>query len=169
MNELAAYLAGIIDGEGTITIQKRRAGRPGCIPHVSIANTCHPLLVKCMEIGGVVGHICRKKRSKPQHKESYVLHWRCNAALAIVSMVIPYLLVKKPQADLLLTWKQVVIPNGKYTPKQLSRRDALVAAIHRLNQRGSGAVGIETESRSLSLGYPGTLAVGLIPCTTQGR
>lgn len=47
------------------------------------------------------GTICTKKAVKKNHRESYDLRWSYNIALLICKHCIPYLKIKKEQAEIL--------------------------------------------------------------------
>jgi hypothetical protein len=109
-----AWLAGIIDGEGTITI--RRNGRNGghnrkgdwkimlLRPEISIANT-NPLLINaCSEIlkENEIGHNIQEIEGKENRKTYWIIHTagfqRCKKML---DLIIEYLVGKLPQAELM--------------------------------------------------------------------
>ncbi|MBU0503922.1 MAG: hypothetical protein V1842_01475 [Candidatus Omnitrophota bacterium] len=128
-----ANLAGIVDGEGTVTLMKHHKNETP-IPYVSIANNNLKLLqwikYRC---GGLV---CSKKKYKPQHNDSFAWSVRQDRALCFLGEIVKYLIVKKPQATLILEkYKSVTHRAGKYTPKMLSDKMKLVAKIRELNQR----------------------------------
>ena len=127
-----AYLAGIIDGEGTISFLKRGESY---IPQVSIANTSKKLMEWCKTVVGENGTVCRKAPRLPHHSLSYHIRWRFDAALRIAQLCLPYLIIKIDQAKALLKWKSVVRRNGRYGPEELVRRTRLVGKIRALNSR----------------------------------
>lgn len=128
-----AYLAGIIDGEGTVTLSRAHANEMGS-PKVSVANNSLQLLnwIKTKTGTGVI--IRRSKRS-PVHGDQYVLDISDNAALALLGELREYLLVKKAHAELLLARYKAVTPrNGKYTKELLAGKMALLSEIRALNK-----------------------------------
>ncbi len=128
-----AYLAGIIDGEGTVTLQKHHRNETPQ-PCVSVANNSFELLqwIK-LRIGGV---IVSKKKRKPHHNDSYAWSIRQDKAIRFLNEIKQYLIIKKPQADLIVRrYKSVTHRAGKYTPAMLKKKMRLVAEIRRLNQR----------------------------------
>jgi hypothetical protein len=133
MNELDwAYLAGFIDGEGTITIASD--GRK-FHPCVSVANTDYAVLEWCITFVGN-GGVSSKKKYKDYHKQSYYISWRYDAALNIMSKCLPYLKVKRKQAELILSkWKMYTPRNGKYTEDILIKKSELIKQIRLLNKR----------------------------------
>jgi len=68
-NEEAAYLAGLIDGEGTVTLTQRDKQRQRTIV-ISIANTERQLLDYAKTVIGV-GNISSKRVMNPNHTPSF--------------------------------------------------------------------------------------------------
>jgi hypothetical protein len=132
MDALYAYLAGIIDGEGTVTIQKQGNAR---MPAVSIANSCLPLLEKCAAIPASPHVLYRKKKYQSHHSDPWTLIWRYDAAVTVAALVLPWLTAKRRHAEILQQWKTVVKRNGMYTPAELALRDGLVDRIRALTAR----------------------------------
>jgi len=128
-----AYLAGIVDGEGTVTLMKHHKNETH-IPFVGIANNNLELLKWTKSLIG--GNICSKKKRLPHHKDSYVLNIRQDRALRFLGEIKQYLIIKRKQAELITAkYKSVTHRAGKYTPEMLIRKEKLVAEIRRLNQR----------------------------------
>ena len=73
-----SYLAGIIDGEGTVSFMKRGENY---FPTVTIANTSRKLLDWCGQKVGLGFSICVKKPRSQNHSVSYHIRWRFDAAL----------------------------------------------------------------------------------------
>lgn len=89
-----AYLAGIIDGEGTISVYSIGA-------QLTIANTHLPLLVTIQEklgCGSIQTLGMRGGRTSQAYK------WGCYATglRRILPKILPYLIIKKPHAELML-------------------------------------------------------------------
>lgn len=98
----AAYIAGIVDGEGTIYIHDRRATRPESIrPSVSvvIANTYVPLLKWVSEITGV-GNMgkANPKSLLPGFKPCYNWRTTSSAAVSLLIQIEPFMLEKRQRA-----------------------------------------------------------------------
>ena len=130
---IKAYLAGIIDGEGTITLTRLHKNETPC-PVVSVSNTSLPLL-KWIQLR-VGGNISSKKIAKIHHTQSYVWSIRQNRALYLLDEIKEYLIVKRKHADLITKeYKKVTHRAGKYTPELLKKKNSLVKKIRTLNQR----------------------------------
>ncbi len=121
-NTNAAYIAGLIDGEGTITLSRKHKNenRQLC---VSISSTEIDLLDFVLTASGV-GKITNKKTSKPLHSHSYAYAVYNRHALALLGIVLPYLKsYKKERANLILKDYLSVTPrNGKYNAEILARK-----------------------------------------------
>lgn len=135
----AQYLAGFIDGEGSIGIYRRQGNE---YLRVVIANTNRDILSEVsIQYGGSV-HRMHQRDKHPFWKPCYVLVWTDKAALKIVETVYPYLHIKRLQAQLARNFA-----SSCKTPfigqRILTEEQKQVRAIYRrfmlaLNQRGQG-------------------------------
>ena len=129
-----AYLAGIIDGEGTITLTRKHKNQTPS-PQISVSNTNLELLEYVQRVTGC-GHIRAKSRSKPHHRQSW--HWQTHTVshnLRILEEIRPFLLVKKQQADLILKhYKEVTPRNGRYSSELIKKKNWLVETVQYLNR-----------------------------------
>lgn len=100
--EDAAYLAGIIDGEGSIILGKSRLA---INLHVSVTNTSRALL-EWVEKTTAVGAICDQRAETAVSRRTYF--WRCNAdaALSLLRQLLPRLVVKRAQAELAISFQE---------------------------------------------------------------
>jgi hypothetical protein len=121
-SEVAAYIAGLIDGEGTITLTRQRANENRRLV-VSIANTELPLLSFVVNQFGA-GKITRKRTISARHTPSYCYAVSSRQALLLLSQICPFLRsYKRLRAVLALQRYQKVTPrNGKYSAALLARR-----------------------------------------------
>jgi len=130
-----AYLAGLIDGEGSITLTTQNKGQfPQ--PQLSISNNNLKVLqwvkrkLKC-------GSIVKKYPRKPTHSLSY--GWQINRAgrvMEVLGNIKDFLIIKKPQAMLILNkYKKVTPRNGRYSKGMLKKKMKLVKEIRKLNQQ----------------------------------
>lgn len=120
--QIIAYAAGIIDGEGTITLTSLQSGKYRS-PVVSVSSTTIEIL-NFMKIH-FGGHISNCKTYKEHHKKSY--SWKlCNdKAIEFLQSVYPFLLEpsKSYRANLILTqYKDVTKRNGKYTEQDIQQK-----------------------------------------------
>lgn len=113
------YTAGLIDGEGTITLTVITKGK-GRAPVVSVSSTTIELLEYMKQNYG--GHIIKVKKRDNNHKDAW--HWQVvhDKAISLVSEIEPYLKEpkKKARAKLIKEKYKLVTPrNGKYTDQLL--------------------------------------------------
>jgi hypothetical protein len=110
----AAYIAGIIDGEGTITLtaMHREENRRLVI---AISNTERALLEFIKGAIGA-GRITNKRTYSQRHAPSYTYQIGARQALALLGQIAPYLRTyKSARADLLLRdYIRLTPRNGKY-------------------------------------------------------
>jgi len=144
MNPLdLAYLAGIFDGEGTISVSYATSpnGRaPSLSCRLSIGNTCLELLEWVQSVAG--GKIYTPHVLMPNAKQywNWVLLGRPASALA--AELLPHLRVKHRQAALAASVESLLMPRcgdnrrRVVTPELRARRDALVQEFRSLNARG---------------------------------
>ena len=134
MNQVEkAYLAGIVDGEGTVTLSRHHKNETPA-PCVSVANNDLRLLKWIKNrVGGV---IVTKKKYKIHHNDSYAWSIRQDRAIRFLKEIKQYLIIKKQQAELITkSYKMVTHRAGKYSQAMLTRKNKLVAKIRALNQR----------------------------------
>lgn len=122
MNEVEkSYIAGIIDGEGSILLEKFHKNQLPS-PAVSIASTSLELLQWIKDTFGK-GTIKRKKNyNKDLHKDCYTYLLRYNDALIFIEEIYPYLIIntKRKRAQLLLDdYKRLTPRNGRYSEEIL--------------------------------------------------
>ena len=125
----SAYLAGLVDGEGTITLTREHRSENRRVV-LSISSTERVLLEFALEKTGV-GRITNKRSVGATHTPSYVYRATSRQALDVLSQITPYLLsYRQARARLILKDYERLTPrNGRYTEHQQQRRDAFVAAV----------------------------------------
>lgn len=113
--EQVAYIAGLIDGEGTITLTSEHRGESRRLV-VSIANTEIELLSFVLEATGV-GKITKKRVTKSQHTPSFAYRATSQQALSLLAQIGPYMhSYKARRAALALAHYTRLTPrNGKYS------------------------------------------------------
>lgn len=120
----AAYLAGIIDGEGSITLTRIHTNEHRR-PCITIASTDKELLIYIQSLTG--GTINDKKNYKPNmHKDSFTLNIKKKeSVLFILECISPYLRVDKKRKRALWIldhYEKVTLRNGKYSPELLKKK-----------------------------------------------
>lgn len=101
-----AWAAGIIDGEGCIMVCEHRPKRCFTL-RVTVTNTDPRMLTAMKSMFG--GSICeqRWKGDKPQHRTKWVWVTCSKQAEAALVAMLPYLVTKKDQAELALTFRSL--------------------------------------------------------------
>ena len=139
-----AWVAGILDGEGCIAIDKAKiSGHKdygGLI--VTVCMTSQDTVVRLQEITHV-GSIRPRKDKRTTRKRTY--QWRAYSreAAALLHHCFPFLVTKRPQASLALQYAEIMkfqrhTSPGKPVPSaSLARRQCLREAIAQLNQKGT--------------------------------
>jgi hypothetical protein len=113
----ASYIAGIIDGEGSITLTKLHENEHRR-PCITIASTDKELLIYVQTLIG--GSITNKKNYKPElHKDSYTLSLKKKeTVLSVLKQISPYLRINKKRSRaiwIVENYEKVTLRNGKYT------------------------------------------------------
>lgn len=133
-----AYLAGLIDGEGTITITlSERHGGKGYRQHQLLltVGTNHQ---QTMEAISLLWKATITERRQPHgRKPMYILRWQNSTAGQIVQAIRPYLRIKAAQADIAIRLTQQIAerdhPGKALTREEWDEREQARLAIRRLN------------------------------------
>lgn len=123
-----AYAAGLIDGEGTVTLTRRDRKAKYRWPVVSVTSTTLEIIEQLAKFGGSVH---KRSRRIKHHKDVWVWSIRGQKALAFLRMVRPYMVEpsKVTRADMLINdYDAVTHPAGKYTPEMRKNKLAFEAA-----------------------------------------
>jgi hypothetical protein len=118
----AAYIAGLIDGEGTVTLSRRHANERRQLV-VSIVSTERNILDwVLMQIG--VGKVTNKRTVSPRHAPSFTYSISNRQALALLRQVVPFLRsYKRIRASMAVDRYVSVTPrNGRYSRAQDAAR-----------------------------------------------
>ncbi|MGI0016753.1 MAG: hypothetical protein ACREBU_25295 [Nitrososphaera sp.] len=105
-----AWLAGLWDGEGSITIftHKERNGAEKICPTLLVVNTNESIIAEAVRILDALGtsfHVFERKMSNPKWKDSIQLNTRNTGYIkTALEAMLPYLIGKKPQAQLVLRY-----------------------------------------------------------------
>lgn len=96
-----AYIAGLIDGEGSLSLNRNKKYFKPCM---RIANTYRPVLEWVRERIG--GKVYIRVRKNPKHKTLFVHYLQCKELQAFLPIITPYLIIKFPQALLIADYLQ---------------------------------------------------------------
>lgn len=137
LREDAAYIAGLIDGEGTLSLSRRHRNENRQFV-ISISNTDTRLLnYVCQTVGA--GRITRKGISKCTHTPSATYAIDNRQALDLLRQIAPYLQTYKAERAKILDHYQRLTPrNGKYSPAQKKARSAFITKFLLLNPPPGG-------------------------------
>jgi hypothetical protein len=115
-----AYLAGIVDGEGSIMLIRFHKNQYPS-PCVSISSTDLELL-KWIKKTAKMGRIINKKNyNKERHLDSYTYRVIYDDAIKLLKDIVPYLIIRRKRLraqHIILKYKEVTIRNGRYNDKQ---------------------------------------------------
>ena len=122
----ASYLAGLIDGEGTVTLTRLSKNRQRGLA-VTISNTERAILDHVLRVVGV-GKITNKRRSRANHTPSYTFQIANRQALDLLRQVRPFLRSHKSERAKLAAreYLRLTPRNGRYTAQQLLQRQVFV-------------------------------------------
>lgn len=120
-----AYIAGIIDGEGSIMLIKFHKNQYPS-PCISISSTDIELL-EWIKNTTKMGRILRKKNyNKEKHLDSYTYRVIYDEAIKLLEEIEPYLIIqkKKLRARFILdNYKKVTPRNGKYSEEMRKKKE----------------------------------------------
>jgi hypothetical protein len=100
----AEYLAGFVDGEGCIGIGSTNTS---LVLTLAISQVNLTVLQEIQKDYG--GHLtpCKVKGNR---RPAWILRWSSKAALSVIEKILPYLIVKKPQAEIAVKEWKLLIP-----------------------------------------------------------
>jgi hypothetical protein len=136
-----AYVAGIVDGEGTIGISMTKPYGSRVSPY--FRSYCAVVMtdptVPYFMYGLFGGSIHTYKGRQEQHKAT--THWRSSGKITteVCRLLLPYLKVKQHQAKLVIEFNERVrnCTTRSMPPDELAERLIYVHKIHLLNKRGT--------------------------------
>lgn len=137
--EQLVYLAGIIDGEGTIYIYIRKNnGSIDYFPRFQVVNTNQKLMDWIHQTFG--GHLYSKNRSKHDKNWRNQFEWYTTRKLMdqLLPLVLPYLIAKKPQAEIMIKFRKTFKNRKTYrVPSDIQTiRNECYHKLRFLNKRG---------------------------------
>jgi hypothetical protein len=122
----AAYIAGLVDGEGTVTLTALHRGEQRRLV-LSISNNDKALLEYVKTSAGV-GCIASKRCRSERHAIGYAYKVANRQAFDLLVQLAPYLRTyRRDRALLVLRWYRQLTPrNGRYTSELLERRSLFI-------------------------------------------
>jgi hypothetical protein len=100
-----SYMAGIVDGEGSVMCVNAKKSKDGVLPRVSVRNTDKKLMDWIVGTFGGVYYTAQPPISHPHHKVSY--RWHVDTTLDIVGFlraIKQYLIIKRDSCDKVLQY-----------------------------------------------------------------
>lgn len=136
--EKLAYVAGIVDGEGTITIERlldvRFSDGFALHPILTVSNTDRQLLEFCKKILKLPNMITSHKKGQGRKDSWRIDITKKETVLEILIVLRPYLIVKRKQADLIMDY----CFRRLHTQRKYDERDLeIFSSIRKLNRRGT--------------------------------
>lgn len=114
------YIAGLVDGEGSIGIINRMVSNRAYLdPYIHISNCNKEILEQVKESLGV-GNVYKEGRQTTGHRDAYL--YACSSRATIetaLTKLLPYLVIKKQLAEIVLEFVSNRIPHTSYTQHEL--------------------------------------------------
>lgn len=131
----AAYIASLVDGEGTIALTRRHKNENRQL-EISISNTEMELLKYLLKTIGA-GRITQKKTYSDKHTASATYLISNRQALSLLKQISPFLRTyKQRRADLVLQDSLRLTPrNGKYSPETHQKRARFIETFLNIKPR----------------------------------
>lgn len=127
-----AYVAGIVDGEGNISLNYSKRGLR---PRIGITNTDLAILYFIQGFYG--GRLCWHNSKKEIGKISYRLEFEYGMKVKkLLQDITPILRIKKPQAQLLLLYLKLFGSSRNSSPLKNEIKQQFVSIFKTLNSRG---------------------------------
>lgn len=131
------WCAGIIDGEGTITLKNN--GGSNITPAIMVTMT-HEATIRRFQQIVKIGRVYKNDfKQSPNHKFKYTWNQCGGPSVLVIRLIQPYLFTKKAQADLAIEFAdKCMLGRGRVTvseEQQILRR-VLVIEMRELNKRG---------------------------------
>ncbi len=143
-----AYLAGLVDGEGSLMIVRSKASNrrnPEFRARISVANTDANVL--CVIRGRFGGILVNQPPRETSWNPAYQLIWSDGMAAPVLTLLLPHLRIKYRQARLLLDFiaHKRETPQGRFgrsfaslSPAEIATREAFHKDVSAPNARGTG-------------------------------
>ena len=131
-----AYLAGLIDGEGCISVVRYlKRGRTAHVARIQMSLTVKPVLDWVLALTKA-GSVQPKTPRQPNRKKAWLWVVETNRAVRLLKCVLPFLKIKRKQAENLLRFQSVVRKHNDGRPlskSELKRRNVYYRISRKLN------------------------------------
>lgn len=124
------YVAGLFDSDGYITYKD-----------VGVTQTRKEIIEALQQIWG--GSIYERKMKKSLHKTAYEWHCPAENIIDLLTTIIPYLMLKRRQAELVCEYRTTIPTEGNHpakagTPEEIKQyREQIKEELSALNKRGT--------------------------------
>lgn len=117
MSPSLQYLAGLLDGEGCIDISRqyqKGAKRSFYVnPRVRLAMANNAVVIRDHFIRQFDGRVWNRKSTSPSRSDSWQIEWITKRrVMALLTTLIPYLILKLEQAKLVIWWLENMSEKG---------------------------------------------------------
>jgi len=133
-----AYTAGIIDGEGCINLSRSKSKKckNGYTVQllVAVGNT-NEWLIQWLHFR-YGGHMQYHKEMKLRWKDKWIWQIKCRQASSFLELILPYLKIKRPQAELGIAFQQAKKWCSSKTSGAKAIEEAQLILMHKFNKRG---------------------------------
>lgn len=135
LNDLEkGYIAGIIDGEGTISIRKKEAHHQ---PYLAVVNTDPTLIQYLLNRLNFNTTVKLEKKTFPKNRKPvYILCVRGKKILPLLKEIEHLLIVKKQQCRLVIEWIESRLNRERYNAPYTDYEAKLYKEVKRLNTKG---------------------------------
>lgn len=143
-----AWLAGVVDGEGSIFLSKvfDRAYRRGFyyLPQFSISNSNRKFLIRIAKVVGE-GTVHRARKGQERTKTRWEYLASAGVLRAILPQILPYMIVKKSHAEGMLEYFQFIDTHPLWGLKQVNpsyyeKLDFIYNTLKKLNRKGKSNI-----------------------------
>jgi hypothetical protein len=144
----AAYLAGLLDGEGHISVNRTRTGpsakacKRGYAYRSQIMLTMtDEKLVRWVHALTGLGTVAALRQTNSRHRPAWRWTVWSREASTVARAILPYLRLKKPQAEALIGFQAVIRVAGTrgLTDAEWAAREVVYTAFREMNRRGLAA------------------------------
>lgn len=134
-----SYLAGFIDGEGSLMLVRSGSYRyknvprvPTYRPNLAITNNHRGVLEATRDFVGL-GRVYMRRRASPHHRDSYIFMASGFRLMPIIQNLLPHLIIKRVQAEVMIAFieRRVIQRTKPFTHEDYS----LVQRMQLLNNR----------------------------------
>lgn len=135
--ENLAYIAGFLDGEGSVGVTKK-SKRNSYLPQITFNNTNLKVMNFTKDKLGINSLITIKEDREKNHKKVYRIHLQNKVKCKeVLQLLIKYLIIKKKKAKLVLEFLELNTCTQGIRDYELCKREKeIVLELKRLNKKG---------------------------------